>query len=64
MCIGALTSASVGWLSNQTAIPMSAVMAACAVTALSILLLGRKIIRYQTQQAVVEQESVDDVMMS
>jgi DHA1 family bicyclomycin/chloramphenicol resistance-like MFS transporter len=64
MCIGALTSASVGWLSNQTAIPMSAVMAACAVTALTILLLGRKIIRYQTQQAVVEQESVDDVMMS
>jgi hypothetical protein len=43
---------------------MSAVMAACAVTALTILLLGRKIIRYQTQQAVVEQESVDDVMMS
>ncbi|MBS1604389.1 MAG: multidrug effflux MFS transporter [Bacteroidetes bacterium] len=48
MCIGALTSASVGWLSNQTAVPMSGVMAACAVSALSILLLGRKVIRYQT----------------
>jgi len=47
MCIGALTSASVGWLSNQTAVPMSGVMAACAVSALTILLLGRKIIRYQ-----------------
>ena len=47
MCIGALTSASVGWLSNQTAVPMAGVMAACAVAALTILLLGRKIIRFQ-----------------
>ena len=48
MGIGALTSASVGWLSNHTAVPMSGVMAACAITALTILLVGRKVIRYQT----------------
>jgi len=47
MGIGALTSASVGWLSNQTAVPMSGVMAACAVSALTVLLFGRKIIRFQ-----------------
>jgi len=48
MGIGALTSASVGWLSNHTAVPMSGVMAACAIAALTILLVGRKVIRYQT----------------
>jgi len=64
MCSGALTSATVGWLSNRTAVPMAAVMAVCAVTALTILLTGRRVIRYRAGLAVVEMESVDDVTMS
>ncbi|HMI62683.1 MAG TPA: hypothetical protein VK518_17320, partial [Puia sp.] len=64
MSSGALTSATVGWLSNRTAVPMAAVMAACAVTALTILLTGRKVIRYRAELAVIERESVDDITMS
>jgi DHA1 family bicyclomycin/chloramphenicol resistance-like MFS transporter len=64
MCSGALTSATVGWLSNQTAVPMAGVMAGCAVTALSILLLGRRSIRYRAQRDSIEAESIDEITMS
>ncbi|MBS1662709.1 MAG: multidrug effflux MFS transporter [Bacteroidetes bacterium] len=64
MCIGALTSASVGWLSNKTAVPMSGVMAACAFTALCILLTGRRIIRYQARKTAAEAESIDEIGLS
>lgn len=64
MCAGALTSAAVGWLSNRTAVPMAGMMAACAVTALSILLTGRRVIRYRAEQAVIEAESIDDITKS
>jgi DHA1 family bicyclomycin/chloramphenicol resistance-like MFS transporter len=64
MCSGALTSATVGWLSNRTAVPMAAVMAACAVTALTILLTGRRVIRYRAEPAVIETESIDDIIRS
>jgi DHA1 family bicyclomycin/chloramphenicol resistance-like MFS transporter len=64
MCSGALTSATVGWLSNQTAVPMAGVMAGCAVTALCILLLGRRAIRYRAQRDSVEAESIDEITMS
>ena len=64
MCSGALTSATVGWLSNQTAVPMAGVMAGCAVTALCILLLGRRSIRYRAQRDSIEAESIDEITLS
>ena len=48
MSIGALTSATVGWLNDHTALPMTAVMACCALTALVILLTGGRVIRSRT----------------
>jgi DHA1 family bicyclomycin/chloramphenicol resistance-like MFS transporter len=64
MCSGALTSATVGWLSNQTAVPMAGVMAACALAALGILLTGRRVIRKRARQADIEAESLDEIMLS
>jgi len=64
MCSGALTSATVGWLSNHTAVPMAGVMTACAMTALTILLLGRRVIYYRAQQAAIEKECIDEITMS
>lgn len=45
MALGAFASVMVSLLSNHTAIPMTAVMALCAVGSLVILLTGKKIIQ-------------------
>jgi len=45
MSIGALASASVSWLSNHTALPMTGIMALCAVVSLTILTTGGRILR-------------------
>lgn len=45
MALGALASVMVSVLSNHTALPMTGIMAACAVTALIILLIGKRIIK-------------------
>lgn len=50
MGIGALASASVSWLSNNTALPMAGVMAGCAVTSLCILMIGQRMIRYRSSE--------------
>jgi DHA1 family bicyclomycin/chloramphenicol resistance-like MFS transporter len=62
MGIGTLTSAIVSFLSNNTTLPMTGVMACCAVCSLSILLVGRKIIRYRANDGDVEEETAE--MMS
>ena len=49
MGIGALASAAVSLLHNGTAVPMVGVMVFCAVSGLSILLLGPKIMDLNTQ---------------
>jgi DHA1 family bicyclomycin/chloramphenicol resistance-like MFS transporter len=59
MTIGAGTSALVSVLQNHTAVPMTAVMACCAITALSILSFGRKIITDRASAAAVEEEDVE-----
>jgi MFS transporter, DHA1 family, multidrug resistance protein len=59
MAIGASTSALVSLLSNHTALPMTGVMAGCAFTSLAILLIGRRIIRFNASTADVEEESID-----
>ena len=45
MSIGALTSATVSFLNDHTALPMSGVMAACAIVSFTILLIGGNVVR-------------------
>jgi DHA1 family bicyclomycin/chloramphenicol resistance-like MFS transporter len=59
MSIGALTSGTVSFLSNHTAIPMTGVMAACALLSFSILLIGTRTIRYRASLSVIEEEIVE-----
>jgi len=60
MSIGAGTSALVSVLQNHTALPMTVVMACCAVAALTVFSLGRKII---IQRASIEKVAEEDVEM-
>lgn len=62
MGIGACTSATVSFLSNHTALPMSGVMAGCAIVSFTILLIGRRIIFKKATAALVQQETAE--MMS
>lgn len=64
MSIGALTSATVSFLNNHTALPMTGVMAACALVAFTILMVGGRIIRYRASQEEVEEESTDMISTS
>ena len=59
MGIGAFTSAAVSFFSNHTAIPMTMIMVICAITAFSILLIGRFIIHNKATIADVEEEAAD-----
>jgi DHA1 family bicyclomycin/chloramphenicol resistance-like MFS transporter len=60
MGVGAGTSALVSLLQNHTALPMVAVMAICAIAALYVFSLGRKII---TRRASIKQVEEEDVEM-
>ncbi len=60
MSIGAGTSALVSVFQNHTALPMTVVMACCAVAALTVFSLGRKII---IQRASIEEVEEEDVEM-
>jgi MFS transporter, DHA1 family, multidrug resistance protein len=62
MGIGALISAMVSWLSNGTALPMDGVMAFCAVSAFTILIIGRGIIVKKERMDEVEQEAVEMII--
>ena len=59
MAIGAGTSALVSLLQNHTALPMTGVMACCAISAFSVLLMGRKIIVRRASIEEVEEEDVE-----
>jgi len=59
MGIGAGTSALVSVLQNSTALPMTGVMACCAIGALSVFSLGRKIIIQQASAEAIEEEDVE-----
>jgi MFS transporter, DHA1 family, multidrug resistance protein len=58
MAMGAIASAMVSMLSNHTALPMTGVMAGCAVSSLVILMVGTRRIRINATQKKVEQESI------
>jgi DHA1 family bicyclomycin/chloramphenicol resistance-like MFS transporter len=61
MGIGACTSGLVGVLHNRTMLPMTGVMAFCALSAATIFLLGRKIITQQASLEITEEEDVEMV---
>ena len=64
MGIGAFTSALVSMLSNGTAMPMTGVMACCAITSFAILMIGSRIIRYKASKESVAEEAVDMICNS
>lgn len=64
MGIGALTSALVSLLQNHTALPMTGVMACCAITSLSVFTIGRKIILYHASIIEVEEQSAEMISTS
>ena len=64
LAVGALTSGLVSILTNRTALPMSAVMAACAFLSFFVLLIGKKAIRYETTIIEVQEESAELISTS
>ncbi len=61
--IGALSSALVSFLHNDTALPMAGVMACCALLSFIVLTLGRKVI-YRTNIESVQEESAEMMITS
>jgi len=61
MSVGAGASAIVSVLQNRTAWPMAGVMASCSILALSIFILGRKILVAKATLLAVEEEDVEMV---
>ena len=59
MSIGALTSATVSWLNDHTALPMTGVMTICATISFTILLTGGRVIRLRASRKAVEEESIE-----
>ena len=64
MSIGAFTSACVSYLNNNTALPMTGVMAACAITSFIVLTFGTRIIRYRATILDVEEQSTEMISTS
>jgi DHA1 family bicyclomycin/chloramphenicol resistance-like MFS transporter len=64
MGIGALTSALVSFFQNHTAVPMTAVMAACAMTSFTVFTLGKKRILYQASPLEIEEQSAEMISTS
>ena len=59
MGIGAFTAALVSYLSDHTPMPMTMVMACCALISFCILMSGRNITLYQATIQETEEETVD-----
>jgi DHA1 family bicyclomycin/chloramphenicol resistance-like MFS transporter len=64
MGIGAVTSALVSFLQNHTALPMTGVMACCAITSFSVFTVGRRIILYHASITEVEEQSAEMISTS
>lgn len=59
MAVGAFSSALVSIFHNKTAVPLGFVMAFCAVTALTILLAGKRIVKYRARKREIEESTID-----
>jgi DHA1 family bicyclomycin/chloramphenicol resistance-like MFS transporter len=61
MGFGALASALVGLINNGTTLPMTGVMASCALLGLIILSLGRKRLKYKSRIEDVEEQAFEQI---
>ena len=61
MAVGTLSSAMVSLFHNNSATPMAAIMALCAALALTVLLLGRRAIKYKAANKNIEKHCLDMV---
>lgn len=59
MGLGAMASALVSIFNNRSALPMTTVMATCAVSALMILMVGNRIIKYKARNEDVEEQATE-----
>lgn len=59
MSIGALTSALVSVLTNHSSLPMTGVMACCALTSFTILTTGSRVILHRATLKEVEEQTVE-----
>jgi MFS transporter, DHA1 family, multidrug resistance protein len=59
MGVGAVASAMVGLFFNNTALPMTGVMACCAFIALVVLSIGRHKISHKAKQADLQEQTVE-----
>ncbi|RYF91536.1 MAG: Bcr/CflA family efflux MFS transporter [Chitinophagaceae bacterium] len=59
MAFGALAAAIIGLSNPTSALPLAVIMAACALIALLILLLGTFKIKYQSRKTDVEESALD-----
>lgn len=64
LAAGALTSGLVSFLTNGTALPMTCVMASCALVSFCVLLAGTKVIRYNATILEVREESAEMISTS
>jgi DHA1 family bicyclomycin/chloramphenicol resistance-like MFS transporter len=62
--IGALASAIVSMLTNNTPLPMAGIMALCAITSFCVLMLGRRVIKYKASLNEAQQEIVEMISTS
>jgi MFS transporter, DHA1 family, multidrug resistance protein len=61
MGFGAIASAVVGLISNGTTVPMTGVMAGCALLGLIILFIGRKRIEFKSRMEDVEAQAFEQI---
>lgn len=59
MSIGAVMSAMVSLLQNDTSLPMTGIMAACSISASILFSFGRKIIVKKASRTLVEEEDIE-----
>jgi DHA1 family bicyclomycin/chloramphenicol resistance-like MFS transporter len=59
MTIGACTSAIVSVLQDHTALPMTGVMACCAISALAVFSFGKRVITRRVSRQMIEEEEVE-----
>ena len=64
MGIGAFTSALVSYLNNGTPIPMTVVMACCALLSFTITMIGGRIVRNKTTAEETQEESAEMIITS
>jgi len=64
MGVGALVAAIVSLLNDHTALPMSGMMALCALTGFTVLLLGRRVIRRRASIEKVDAQATEMIRTS